>query len=98
MSRAFASASAGSSASLTPPALPRPPVSTWALTTTGPADLLGSRARLLGRRREAAFGHGDAEAREELLALVFVEIHRRGTLPRATARARQSRRLRSPHV
>ncbi len=25
-----------SAASLTPPALPRPPVSTWALTTTGP--------------------------------------------------------------
>src|SRR4051812_48063090 len=36
MSRAFASASAGSSASLTPPALPRPPVSTCALTTTCP--------------------------------------------------------------
>src|SRR6266498_1750011 len=36
MSRAFCSASAGSSASFTPPALPRPPVRTWALTTTGP--------------------------------------------------------------
>src|SRR3954465_4340290 len=36
MSWAFDSASAGSSASLTPPALPRPPVRTWALTTTGP--------------------------------------------------------------
>src|SRR4051812_9493415 len=36
MSRAFCSASAGSSASLTPPALPRPPVRTCALTTTGP--------------------------------------------------------------
>src|SRR5712691_7151567 len=33
---AFACVSAGSSASLTPPALPRPPVSTCALTTTGP--------------------------------------------------------------
>src|SRR3954454_5363336 len=36
MSLAFCSASAGSSASLTPPAFPRPPVSTWALTTTCP--------------------------------------------------------------
>src|SRR4051795_4629180 len=34
--RAFSSASAGLSASFTPPALPRPPVSTWAFTTTGP--------------------------------------------------------------
>src|SRR5438445_763896 len=33
---AFCSASPGSSASLTPPAFPRPPVSTCALTTTGP--------------------------------------------------------------
>src|SRR6266487_4417847 len=31
---AFCSASAGSAASRTPPALPRPPVLTWALTTT----------------------------------------------------------------
>src|SRR5206468_441721 len=36
ISFAFCSASAGSSASFTPPALPRPPVSTCALTTTGP--------------------------------------------------------------
>ena len=36
---AFACASAGSSASFTPPALPRPPVLTCALTTTGPPNL-----------------------------------------------------------
>src|SRR5258707_484514 len=36
MSRARASASSGRSASLIPPAFPRPPVSTCALTTTGP--------------------------------------------------------------
>src|SRR5438046_2496739 len=36
MSRAFCSASFGLSASLTPPAFPRPPVSTCALTTTWP--------------------------------------------------------------
>src|SRR5215211_5650342 len=36
MSRARACASSGPSASFTPPALPRPPVFTWALTTTRP--------------------------------------------------------------
>src|SRR5947207_9264210 len=36
MPRAFSSASAGSAASFTPPAFPRPPVSTCAFTTTGP--------------------------------------------------------------
>ena len=36
ISRAFASASSGPSASLIPPAFPRPPVSTCALTTTWP--------------------------------------------------------------
>src|SRR3712207_3680031 len=37
MSCARARAASGSSASFTPPALPRPPVLTWAFTTTGPA-------------------------------------------------------------
>ena len=36
ISRAFSSASSGLLASLTPPALPRPPVFTWAFTTTRP--------------------------------------------------------------
>ncbi len=61
-----------------PPALPRPPVSTCALTTTGAAELGGRRPRLLGRERDAPLGDGDAEAREELLPLVLVEIHRAG--------------------
>src|SRR4051794_21479569 len=34
--RALSSASSGVGANLTPPALPRPPVLTWALTMTGP--------------------------------------------------------------
>ena len=68
---AFCSASAGSSASLTPPALPRPPVSTCALTTTCVAELLGGGARLLRRRRDAALRDGNAELLEELLALVL---------------------------
>ena len=71
---AFSSASAGSSASLIPPALPRPPVSTCALTTTGPAELLGRGARLLRRLRRPPLRDGDAEALEELLALILVEV------------------------
>ena len=63
------------SASLMPPALPRPPTSTCALTMTGAADPLGGLRACLGRRCDLAVGHGDAEPREELLALVLVEIH-----------------------
>ena len=40
------------------------------------AELLGGRARLVGRRREPALGDRDPEAAEELLALVLVEVHR----------------------
>ena len=36
MSRARASASSGVAATLMPPALPRPPICTWAFTTTVP--------------------------------------------------------------
>jgi len=39
------------------------------------ADRRGRRARLLGRDREAPLGDGDADAAEELFALVLVEIH-----------------------
>ena len=45
------------------------------------AELLGGRARLLGRRREPPVGDRDPEAAEELLALVLVEIHGRASLP-----------------
>ena len=45
------------------------------LDDDGAADLGGRRPRLLGRERDAPVGDGDAEAREELLALVLVEIH-----------------------
>ena len=44
------------------------------------AELLGGRARLLRRRREPPLGDGDSELLEELLALILVEIHRRGGL------------------
>ena len=38
------------------------------------ADLLGRRARLLRRRRRPSLRDGDAEALEELLALILVEV------------------------
>ena len=40
-----------------------------------PAELLGGRTRLLGRRRKPPLRDRDAELPEELLALVLVEIH-----------------------
>ena len=58
-----------------PPALPRPPTCTCALTTTRAADALGRGARLLRRLGRLAGRHRDAVAREELLALVLEEIH-----------------------
>ena len=48
------------------------------------AELLGRRARLRGRRREPALGDGDPEAREELLALVLVEVQAAGETRCAT--------------
>jgi hypothetical protein len=76
ISRARASASAGVSASLMPPAFPRPPVSTCALTTTG------SRApalppRLRRGRGQPTLGHRDAVAPEELFPLVLVRVQAR---------------------
>ena len=52
ISAARASASSGVSASLIPPALPRPPVSTCALTTTGPPSSAAAARASLGARRE----------------------------------------------
>ena len=44
------------------------------------AELLGRRARLLGRRREPSLGDGDPEAREELLALILVQVQAAASL------------------
>ena len=65
----------GPSASFTPPALPRPPVSTCAFTTTGPPSSCGRRARLLRRVGAPPVGDGNPDTAEELLALILVEIH-----------------------
>ncbi len=58
-----------------PPALPRPPISTCALITHGIAERLGGGDRLLDGLRGPALGHGNAVLGEELLALVFEEVH-----------------------
>jgi hypothetical protein len=62
---------------LDPTSLPAPAGEHLSLDDDLAAELLRSRARLCRRRHETAFGHGNAEAREELLSLVFVEIHGR---------------------
>ena len=85
--RRAASASSASFASLIPPALPRPPIWTWALTTTGkPSASAASRASS-GVRRDAV-RHGYAVLGEKLFSLVFEKIHRRrrlGICPGRTA-------------
>ncbi len=45
------------------------------LDDDGAAERRGCGARLLGRNGEAAVGDRDADAPEELFALVLVEIH-----------------------
>ena len=75
MSWARALASSGLSASLTPPALPRPPIFTCALTTTGCGDLPGDRLRLLRGLGDAAGEHGNAVLGQHITGLVLEEIH-----------------------
>ncbi len=68
---ACSSVSARSLASLMPPALPRPPIWTWALTTTGIAQLVRRLGRLCDSGGMAPLGHRHRVLGEELLALVF---------------------------
>ena len=77
---AFCSASSGSSASLTPPALPRPPVSTCALTTTWPPSSSAAARASSGVVASRPSETGMPKRAKELLALVLVEVHRRRTL------------------
>ena len=95
ISPARSAASSGVAASLMPPALPRPPVSTCALTTTGPPISAAAACASLGRERDAPLRDGDAEAREQLLALVLVEIHLRRRL---AGRAHGERRVHRARV
>ena len=72
---AWVNASSGVAAYFTPPALPRPPALTWALTITGlpissaiALALLGGVGHPAGRGRNVVLG-------EQLLRLVLEKIH-----------------------
>ena len=75
MSWARALASSGSSASFTPPALPRPPTFTCALTTTGAAISRAIASASSGRLGDAAGQHGHAVRGEQVPGLVLEQIH-----------------------
>ncbi len=62
-------------ASLTPPALPRPPDFHLGLHDHGVAHALGDSNGFLNRVGDVAGRDGNAEAREVLLALILKEIH-----------------------
>ena len=72
---AFSRASSGVLASFTPPALPRPPVFTWALTTTAVPSSRGGRGRRLRVFHGATRQHRDSVRGEEILRLVLVQVH-----------------------
>ena len=75
MASAFSRASSGVEASFTPPALPRPPVFTWAFTTTAVPNSAADRRRVLGRLDGPARQHRDTVRGEQILRLVLVEVH-----------------------
>ena len=74
-----APASSADAASLTPPALPRPPTRTWALMTTWSAPCAMSRwaaARAsVGVRATSHGGHRQALGEEEGLGVGFLDLH-----------------------
>src|SRR6185295_13846959 len=72
MSVARACASSAPSASLTPPALPRPPTLTCAFTTTLP---LSDRAGLLRGLGDAAAQHGQPVPFEQVTPLILEQVH-----------------------
>ena len=65
--RAAASAPAGSSASLTPPALPRPPACTCALTTTRPPSRAAIALACSGESATSPLGTGTPNSRRMAL-------------------------------
>ena len=73
---AWVRTSSASSASLTPPALPRPPTLHLGLDHDRVAGRLGLGHGLVDGVGHPALGDGDAVAGEVLLALVLEEIHR----------------------
>ena len=75
ISPAAARASAADRQSFTPPALPRPPVSTCAFTTDRRPEPFGGCGGLLRRGRHVPARDRNAVALEALLCLEFVKIH-----------------------
>ena len=67
-------ASAALRASLTPPALPRPPTCTCALTTTG-LPILGDVPRLGDGGGHSSLRNRDASRCEDVLGLILVDFH-----------------------
>ena len=65
--------------SLIPPAFPRPPVSTWALTTTG-APSSSAADGPPRARREPPLGHRDPVAARRAPSLVLVDVQRASVL------------------
>ena len=72
---AAASAPAGSSATFTPPAFPRPPAWTWAFTTTRPPRRSAIARASAGRGGNLPPRNGNAELPEDRLRLVLVDLH-----------------------
>ena len=72
---AAASAPAGSSASLMPPPLPRPPACTCAFTTTRPPSRWAISRALAGRVGDVTVGDRHAELAQQRLGLVLVDFH-----------------------
>ncbi len=79
MSPATRSAASSSSASFTPPALPRPPTRTCALITT--ADAPSARKRPAAARASGTVwatahgGHGQPLREEQRLGVGFLDLH-----------------------
>src|SRR3954464_11380992 len=104
MSAAFASASSAVGANFTPPALPRPPVLTCALTMTGRPSRsaagrpspFGGGAHLVDGRDDHLLGRRDAVLCEELFGLPLEQVHEWRGYRRALRRRRRAGRGRRP--
>ena len=75
-------ASSGVSTTAMPPALPRPPIGTCALTAIRPSSRAAAAASSDVRARRPA-GHGDAGGGESLFRLVLEQLHRLASLEKA---------------
>ena len=84
-------ASSAPSASLTPPALPRPPTFTCALTTTRPPSRSAIARASSGVVGDAAGQHGQAVPLEQVAPLVLVQVHVYASRPLVVAGAVASR-------